>query len=176
MTTPAIMWILFAAELILIFTSRLWSRKRPINSILFMAFAFITGITIVPILALSLAEFGPEIIMKALLATTLTFGGTAIFGWTTQRNLSGLRGFLWVSLIGMIVVSIIGIFIPWGNNFEMIFSGFGVIVFSAFTMYDIQRIKTFPQMHPIEGALMLYLDIFNMFIYILRLMGALSRD
>ncbi len=173
---PALMWVLFAVELGLIFTSRWWSERKPLNYVLFMAFAFITGVTIVPILALFLVEFGPEIIMKALLATTFMFAGTAIFGWTTKKNLSGLSGFLWVSLIGMIVVSIVGIFIPWGNTFEMIFAGFGVILFSAFTMYDIQKLKTHPQMHPMEAALSLYLDIFNLFLFILRLMGAASRD
>jgi len=82
-----------------------------------------------------------------------------------------------ISLIGMIVVSIIGIFIPWGNNFEMLFSGFGVILFSGYTMYDIQQIrKNQGMMNPMDAALRLYLDIFNLFIFILRLMGAVSRD
>lgn len=176
LANPAFMWILFALELGLVFTSRLWAEKRPLNYVLFMTFAFITGVTIVPLLALFLVEFGAEIIIKALLATTFMFAGTAIFGWTTKKNLSGLGGFLWISLIGMIIISVIGIFVPWGNTFEMIFAGFGVILFSAYTMYDIQRLKRFPGMSPMEAALGLYLDIFNLFIFILRLMGAASRD
>lgn len=177
LANPAVMWILFAVELLLIFTSRLWSTKRPINYLLFVTFAFITGVTIVPLLALTIAEFrGVDLIVKALLATTLMFAGTAIFGWTTKKNLSGLSGFLWISLIGMIVVSIIGIFVPWSNTFEMFFAGFGVIVFSAYTMYDIQMMKNFPRDRAMDAALMLYLDIFNLFIFILRLMGAVSRD
>lgn len=173
---PISMYILFAVELGIIFTARLWSRKRPLNYALFMAFAFITGVTIVPLLALFLAEFGPAIIVKALLATTFMFGATAIFGWVTKKNLSGLSGFLWAGLIGMIVVSVIGIFVPWGNTFEMVFAGIGVVLFSAFTMYDIQRIKMSSGVSPMEAALSLYLDLFNLFIYILRLMGAVSRD
>lgn len=176
LANPMLMWALFALELGLVFTARWWSERRPINYVLFMAFAFITGVTIVPLLALFLVEFGPTIIVKALLATTLMFAGTAIFGWTTKKNLSGLRGFLWIGLIGMIVVSLIGIFVPWSNTFEMVFAGFGVILFSAYTMYDIQKIKSFPGMSPMEAALGLYLDIFNLFIFILRLMGAASRD
>lgn len=176
LANPIMMWVLFAIELGLIFTARLWAEKRPLNYLLFIAFAFITGVTIVPLLALFLVEFGPGIIVKALLATTLMFAGTAVFGWVTKKNLSGLSGFLWIGLIGMIVVSIIGIFVPWGNTFEMLFAGFGVILFSAYTMYDIQRLKHMPGMSPMEGALQLYLDIFNLFIFILRLMGAVSRD
>jgi len=167
---------LFAVELILVLTSRFWSRRKPINYLLFAAFAFITGLTIVPILAGIILEYGgPGLIIKALLATTLMFTATAVFGWVTNRNLSGLRGFLWISLIGMIVVSVIGIFVPWSNTFEMLFSGFGVIVFSGYTMYDIQRIKVMPDSSPIDAALMLFLDIFNLFIYILRFMSASRR-
>ncbi len=173
---PISMYVLFAVELIIIFTSRLWAEKRPLNYLLFIAFSFITGVTIVPLLALFLVEFGPAIIIKALLATTCTFAATAIFGWVTKKNLSGMSGFLWAGLLGMIVVSVIGIFVPWGNTFEMVFAGIGVVLFSAFTMYDIQRIKMMQGMSPMEAALNLYLDLFNLFIYILRLMGAVSRD
>lgn len=176
LANPVLMYVLFAVELILIFTSRMWSAKKPLNYVLFFTFAFITGVTLVPLLALFLVEFGAGIIIKALLATTLMFGGTAVFGWTTKKNLAGLGGFLWVSLIGLIIVSVIGIFVPWGNTFEMLFSGFGVIIFGAYTMYDIQKLKRFPQLHPMDAALHLYLDIFNLFIFILRLMGAISRD
>jgi len=173
----SVIWILFAMELVLIFTARIWSTRKPINYLLFATFAFVTGITLVPLLASVLLEFGgPDIIIKALGATTLMFTATAVFGWVTHRNLSGLSGFLWVSLIGMIIVSLIGIFIPWNNSFEMIFSGFGVIVFGAFTMYDIQKLKLFPQDRALDAALMLYLDIFNLFIYILRLMSAGRRN
>lgn len=174
---PMLMWVLFALELILVFTARMWSTKKPINYLLFAAFAFITGVTLVPLLASVILEFGgPDVIIKALTITTLMFTGTALFGWTTHRNLSGLGGFLFIALIGMIIVSLVGIFIPWNNNFEIIFSGIGVIVFSAYTMYDIQRMKMFPSDRAMDAALMLYLDIFNLFIFILRLISGTSRD
>jgi FtsH-binding integral membrane protein len=173
----AVVWILFAIELVLILTARIWSTKKPINYVLFAAFAFVTGVTLVPLLASVILEFGgPDIIIKALLATTLMFGGTAVFGWVTHRNLSGFSGFLWTGLIGMIIVSVIGIFVPWNNTFEMVFSGIGVILFGAYTMYDIQRLKMYPQDRAIDAALMLYLDIFNLFVYILRLMSAGRRN
>lgn len=174
--SPAIMYVLFAVELILVISARAWSTKRPINYVLFSAFAFITGVTIVPLLAGVIMEFGgPDIIIKALLATTLMFGGTAIFGWVTHRDLNGLGGFLFMALIGMIIVSLIGIFIPWNNTFEMVFAGFGVVVFGGYTMYDFQRLKTLPQDRALDAAMNLYLDIFNMFVYILRLMSGAGR-
>lgn len=174
--TPALMWVIIAAELALVLTSRWWSTKRPINYFLFALFTFITGVTIVPLLASIIYTYGgPDLIIKALVATTLMFGGTAIFGWVTKMDLSGMRGFLTLSIIGMIIVAVVGIFVPWSSTFEMIFAGFGIIIFSAYTMYDIQKLKTHPQDRALDAALNLYLDIFNLFIYILRLLSASRR-
>jgi modulator of FtsH protease len=175
-SNPVLIWVLFAVELILVFTARMWSTRRPVNYFLFALFAFVTGVTLVPLLASVILEFGgPDIIVKALVATTLMFTGTAIFGWVTHKNLSGLGGFLWIALIGMIIVSLIGIFIPWNNTFEIVFSGIGVLLFGAYTMYDFQRLKIFPQDRALDAALMLYIDIFNLFIFILRLISGSNR-
>jgi len=173
---PSLMWIFFAAELILVFTARWWSQTRPINYFLFALFAFLTGIAITPFLVSIIIEFGsPDLIIKALVATTLTFTAAAIIGAVSHHNFSGLRGFLTIGLIGMIIVSVIGIFMPWDNTFEMVFSGIGVLLFTGYTLYDIQRLKTFPEDRYIDAALRLYLDIFNLFLYILRLIAGVSR-
>ena len=83
---------------------------------------------------------------------------------------------MFMALIGMIITSIVGIFIPWNNTFEMIFSGIGIVVFSAYTMYDFQRLKMSSIDRPIDAAMRLYLDIFNLFIFILRLMSGSRRN
>jgi len=175
-SSPALTYGLIILELALVLTSGLWSKKEPINVILFGLFALVTGLTLVPIIAyLTLSAGGVSLLIKALAATALMFGGCAIFGATTHRNLQGLGGFLIMALIGMIIVSIIGIFIPWSNTFEMIFAGIGVIIFSAYTMYDIQRLRSYPDDMYIMAAMQLYLDIFNLFLYILRLLSAMNR-
>ena len=175
-TTPWLIWVLFGVELIIIFTSRLWSQKTPLNRVLFAAFAFITGMTIAPLIALVAASYGGvAIIMKALLATTLTFTAAAVFGWTTHFQLSGLRGFLMIGLIGLIITGVLGIFFPWGGTMELVYSGFGVLLFTGYTMYDFQKLKRYPENMYIEAALQLYLDIFNLFLFILRLMMANRR-
>ncbi len=178
MSYPVLMYVLFIAELAIVFTSRTWSKKIPLNRILFAVFAFITGVTIAPLIGIVVASpGGVAILTKALLATGFMFTAVAIFGWTTRFNLSGLRGFLIMGLFGMIIVGVIGIFLPWSNMFELVFSGAGVLLFSGFTMYDFQKLKEFPEDRYIDAALMLYLDIFNLFLYILRFITALSgRD
>ena len=174
--TPSLMWVVFILQLALVFTAKYWSTKHPINRLLFVAFAFISGVTLAPLLTIVAASpDGVGIITKALLATTLMFGATAVFGWTTKMNLASLGGFLMISLIGLIVVGIIGIFIPWSNTMEMIYSGAGVLIFSGFVVYDVNKLKYYPEDRYIDAALNLYLDIFNLFIFILRLILA-RRD
>ncbi|MFA5854934.1 MAG: Bax inhibitor-1/YccA family protein [Candidatus Gracilibacteria bacterium] len=167
---------IFAVELVLILTSRLWSKIEPLNYILFSAFAFISGLTLVPLIASFAHEFnGFGIIYRALFTTTATFLGAGLFGYTTKKSLSSWRGFLITALIGMLIVGIAGIFLPWGNGMEMLYSGFGVLLFTAYAAYDINRLKDYPKGEYINAAIQLYLDIFNLFIFILRLTGAVSR-
>jgi len=177
LSAPGLIWIVYIAELVLIFTSRMWSRRAPLNRVLFAAFAFLSGLTVGPLIfSLTASAAGAAILTKALGATGAMFAATAIIGYTTQRDLSGMRGFLLTSLIGLIIVGVIGIFIPWSNTMELVYSGFGVLVFSAFTAYDFQRLKHYPQDAYIDAALNLYLDIFNLFLMLLRLLTGLSRN
>lgn len=173
---PALMWGALILELVIVFTSRWWSTKSPINKLLFAAFTFLTGVTAAPLIGIVAASpGGVAVLTKALLATGFMFTATALVGWTTKINLSGMRGFLIIGLIGMIIVGILGIFIPWSSTAEMLYSGIGVLLFSGFIMYDFQKIKHYPQDRYIDAALNLYLDIFNLFLYILRFINA-SRD
>ncbi len=175
---PWVTFTLYAVELGIIFTAKYWAQKRPINRVLFAVFTFISGVTIAPLISIVMATpEGTAILMKALFATAFMFIATAMIGWNTKKDLSGMGKFLMMSLIGMIVVAVIGIFVPWGNTFEMIYSGIGVLLFAGFTAYDMQKLKHYPQDRYIEAAINLYLDIFNLFLFILRFMLALAgRD
>lgn len=172
---PGLMYLVFGAELILIFTSQLWKNIKGWGNILFAFFTFLSGLSIAPLLAFAESQHGAVLVYKALAATGTTFIAAGLIGWKTELNLMGLRGFLTFSLIGMIIVSIIGIFIPWSSTFEMIFSGLGVILFSGYVMVDFQRIK-YREGHPMDAALQIYLDIFNLFTFILRLMISMRRN
>ncbi len=174
---PATLYVLLGAELLLVFTSTWWARKEPLNYALFSIFTFLSGLTLVPILLSFAAEFqGYDIIYSALFSSTATFLGAGLYGYTTQRSLASFSGFLMMALIGLIIVSIGGIFFPWGNTTEMIVSGFGVLVFAGYAAMDFNRLKAYPEDHYIHAAMALYLDFFNLFVYILRLIAALSRD
>ncbi len=177
LANPAFMFVFFIGELALILTSRLWSKREPLNYLLFSLFTFASGVTVVPLIASFAAEFGGfDIIYRALFATTATFLAMALVGTRIKTPLLGLSGFLTMGLIGLLVVSILGIFFPWGNTGEMVFSGLGVGLFALYTMVDLNRMAYYPEDQYIHAAMQLYLDIFNLFIFVLRLTGAVSRD
>lgn len=171
-TTPGLMWAVFIGEIALILTSGMWSKKEPLNYFIFALFAILTGVSITPLLLYVAMTGGIGVIIKALLATFLTFTAAGLIGWKTEKSLANWRGFLFVSLLGLVIVQIVGIFIPWGSTFEMIYSSIGVIIFGAYTIYDFNRLKTFPEDQYVRAAMHIYLDIFNLFIFILRLMSS----
>ncbi len=174
---PLFMYLLFGLELLLIFTSGAWHKKEPLNKILFALFTFSSGLTIVPLLASFASEFGGfAIIYNALFSTTAMFLVMGAIGWTSKRSFTGLSGFLFMALIGLLIISLIGIFIPWGNTGEILVSGAGVLIFAAYAMVDMNRLKQYGDEQYVLAAMQLYLDIFNLFIFVLRLSGALSRD
>jgi len=170
------MWLIFIAEIALIFTSSRWSQlKRPTNILLFCLFAFLSGITLYPLLLVAINVGGTAIVFKALIATASMTFAAGLYAKNTERDLSGMGGFLTMGVIGLIVVGILQMF--WfSNTVEMFASGFGVLLFSGFIAYDIQTIQRYPENRAIEASLALYLSIFNLFVSVLRLLISLNRD
>ncbi len=177
LVTPGLMMGIFIAEIILIFSSGWWSKKEPLGYFLFSLFAFLSGLTLVPLLLNVAAEFGSfDLIYRALFATTAMFFGMGVIGYKMEKPILGLSGFLTMALIGMLITGLLGIFFPWGNTGEMLYSGFGIVLFAAYAMVDVQRLKMSQQGSPMMAAMNLYLDIVNLFIFVLRFLSARSRD
>ena len=112
-------------------------------------------------------------------ATAASFASLSLYGYTTKRDLSGMGTFLLMGLVGLIVASVVNIF--WMNDtFSLVIAAIGVLVFAGLTAYDTQKIKSFYfQIQgtdflgkaAIMGALNLYLDFINMFLFLLRFLG-----
>ena len=121
-------------------------------------------------------------IAKTFFITAGTFGAMSIFGYTTSQDLTKWGSFLIMALIGLIVVSVVNIFAH-STTLEWIISGAGVLIFIGLTAWDTQQVKRMAAMAPAEstgrlatiGALSLYLDFINLFLYLLRFFGS-SRD
>lgn len=141
---------------------------------LFAVYAGLNGITFAFVL---LAYTGASI-ASTFLTTSAMFGALALYGSVTKRNLAGVGQFAVMGLIGVVIASIVGIF--WQNSmFQFILSVCGVVVFTALTAWDAQKLKAMALALPdgklgsyaIVGALSLYLDFINLFLFMLRLFG-----
>lgn len=148
-------------------------------TVLFFVYAGLNGVTLsVIFLAYELGS-----VAKVFFITTATFGAMSVVGYTTKRDLSGLGSFLFMGLIGLIIAGIINA-IWYSSEAELVISFIGVLIFVGLTAYDTQKIKRLAAAceeggadaevvgkSSIIGALQLYLDFINLFLYLLRLMG-----
>lgn len=142
----------------------------------FWAFASLMGLS----LSYVFAVYTATSIAKVFFITASTFGAMSIYGYTTKKDLSGFGNFLIMGLIGIIIASLVNIFLK-SSGLSFAISILGVLIFTGLTAYDTQRIKQVYFMHggsgqtagklAIMGALNLYLDFINLFIMLLKLLG-----
>jgi uncharacterized protein len=144
----------------------------------FWAFAAVMGLSMSSIF---LVYTGTSI-AQTFFATAAAFAGLSLYGYTTKKDLSGMGSFLIMGVIGLLVASIINIFLQSGT-FALVISALGVLIFAGLTAYDTQRIKSMYAYVAgtdmvgktvVMGALSLYLDFINMFQFLLSFLG--DRD
>ncbi|OGJ57584.1 hypothetical protein A3H22_00945 [Candidatus Peribacteria bacterium RIFCSPLOWO2_12_FULL_55_15] len=173
---------LLIAELAIVFTARWWISKTPLNYLLFAFFPLLSGITVTPYLLSVLAGYvnGGAILLNALVATGFMSAAAAVFGRRIAGNLLHFSGILFLGVIGLLIMGVLQIFFPLLRTgvFELFISGGGILIFAIFLAVDLQRVAAQSRVraNPIILALSLYLDIFNLFLYILRFMIALSGE
>jgi hypothetical protein len=132
-------------------------------------------------IGLIVAGYTGASVATAFLSASATFGAAAIYGSVTKRSLAGLGGILFMGLIGLIVASVLNVFLA-SDGLSWIISIVGVVIFTALTAYDVQRIQNGDlaiatgsmEKAAVIGALHLYLDFINLFLFMLRLFG--GRD
>lgn len=146
---------------------------------LFLAYTALTGVTF----AVILMAFTKESIMMTFVITAGSFAGLSLFGYVTRRDLSPIGRFCVMGLWGLIIVSLIAMFVPSmrTHSMQLVYGVIGVIVFSGLTAYDTQKIKSIYLQHQMDekaeaksaimGALTLYLDFINLFLSLLYLFG-----
>jgi uncharacterized protein len=144
----------------------------------FYVFAAAMGLSI----SFIFAAYTGTSIAHTFLVTAIAFGGLSLYGYTTKRDLSGMGTFLMMGLIGLIVASIVNIFLA-SSALAFAVSVIGVLIFAGLTAYDTQSIKNEYIEHAVHGdqewlgksaimgALRLYLDFINMFMFLLQFLG-----
>lgn len=174
------MWVLIVAELGLVFgiSGAINKLSSSTATLLFFLFAVVNGFMLFPIFF----AYSPTAIAKTFFITAAVFGAMSIYGYFTSSDLSKFGTFLFMALIGLIIASLINIFLH-SSTLDWIISFAGVIIFVGLTAWDTQQVKTMAQYAPNEmvgklatiGALSLYLDFINLFLYLLRFFGG-NRD
>ncbi|MDE6535568.1 MAG: Bax inhibitor-1/YccA family protein [Muribaculaceae bacterium] len=179
-THSFVYWGLFIAEIAIVFflSARISKMSSSSAAALFYLFAVINGLALSTIF---LVYTGASL-AKTFFITAGTFGGMTVFGYTTKQDLSKIGSLLYMALWGLIIAIVVNWFMH-SSTLDWIISIAGVIIFVGLTAWDTQQIKTMAEQLPASsaghlatlGALSLYLDFINLFIYLLRIFGG-SRD
>ena len=170
-------WVIMLAPLgfILVLSFGINKLSASATQALFWAFAAVMGASLSWIF---LAYTGASIV-RVFFITTATFGAMSIYGYTTKRDLTGMGTFMFMGLIGIIIASIVNMFLA-SSALDFAISVIGVLVFVGLTAYDTQKIRNMyfeADSHEVAtkkavmGALTLYLDFINLMVMLLRLFG-----
>jgi FtsH-binding integral membrane protein len=173
-------WVIMFAPLAMVFAfgALLNRMSAAAAQVFFYAFAAVMGLS----LAWIFKVFTGVSIAQTFLITAIAFAGLSLYGYVTKRDLSGLGTFLMMGLIGLIVASVVNIFLA-SSALAFAISVIGVLIFAGLTAYDTQNIKNTYIQHAqamdqewlgkaaIMGALNLYLDFINLFMFLLQFMG-----
>jgi len=170
-------WVVMLAPIgfVIFLSARLHAIKPATAQLLFWIYAGLMGLSLSYIF---LAYTGASI-SRVFFITAATFAGMSLYGYTTKRDLSGFGSFLMMGLIGIIIASVVNIFLA-SSALHFVISVVGVLLFTGLTAYDTQAIKSIyreadsgatQEKKAIMGALRLYLDFINLFIMLLSLFG-----
>lgn len=173
MTHPGFTILLIVAQFGCVIALAGWARRMSYSAaiITFLTYAALTGLTFSSIFLV----YTTASIFKVFLVTTLMYGATSLYGYTTSRDLSGFGSFLFMSLIGIIIGSLLNFWLA-SPLIEWMVTYGGIVVFAGLAAYDHQKLKYYamsggPESLAITGALSLYLDFINLFLMLLRVMG-----
>lgn len=172
-------WVVMFAPLAVVFAFGAMLHKMSANTAraVFLGYSALMGLSI----SFIFAAYTGISIAQTFLVTAIAFAGLSLYGYTTKRNLSAMGSFLMMGLIGLIVASIVNIFLA-SSAMAFAISVIGVLIFAGLTAYDTQNIKnTYLQLAQTDqeflgkaailGALQLYLDFLNMFMFLLQFLG-----
>jgi FtsH-binding integral membrane protein len=170
-------WVVFLAPLGMVFymSAAMRNMKLRTAQTMFYVFSALMGISLASILWV----YTGASVARVFFITAGAFAGLSLYGYTTKRDLSPIGAFLVMGVIGLLLAMIVNVFLQ-SQGFELLISIGGVLLFAGLTAYDTQRIKSMymvsdghevAQKKSIFGALTLYLDFINMFLFLLRLMG-----
>src|SRR6478736_2530468 len=175
--TSPLKWVVIFAPLALVFflSFRINSMSVSAAQTTFAVYAALVGLSLSSIFLI----YTGQSVVQTFFVTAASFGALSLYGYTTKKDLSGMGSFLIMGLFGVIIASIVNIFLA-SSAMQFAISVIGVLIFAGLTAYDTQRIKemyyaaddsSVSGRKAIMGALTLYLDFINLFMFLLQFMG-----
>jgi hypothetical protein len=170
-------WVIMLAPLALVFflSFRIQSMSLSAANATFWGYAALLGVSLSSIFLV----FTGQSIVQTFFVTAAAFGSLSLYGYTTKRDLTGMGSFLFMGVIGLLIASVVNIFLQ-SSAMQFAISAIGVLVFAGLTAYDTQDIKNMYYeaddadsmgKKALMGALRLYLDFINMFTFLLQFLG-----
>ena len=170
-------WFIFGAELLVLFFGLSMSRGKPgLNLAMLFLFTFLTGVSLVPLLASLIGAGNGAVIGNAFLMTSVLFGALSLFAINSKTDYSSWGKPLFITLIVVIIASLVNVFILQSPMMHVIITAGILLLFSFFTIYDTQNIANGAYDSPVDAAVSLYLDFLNMFTALLQLLGIFGGD
>jgi len=170
-------WFIFGAELLVLFFGLSFSKNKPgLNLAMLFLFTFLTGVSLVPLLASLIGVGNGMMIGNAFLMTSVLFGALSLFAINSQSDFSSWGKPLFITLIIIVIASLINYFLLHSPIMHIVITAGILLLFSLFTIYDTQNIANGAYDSEVDAAVSLYLDFLNMFTAILQLLGILGDD
>ena len=170
-------WIIFGGELLVLFFGLSMSRGKPrLNLAMLFIFTFLTGVSLVPLLASLIGMGSGAVIGNAFLMTAVLFGALSLFAINSKSDYSSWDKPLFITLIVVIIASLVNYFLLHSPMMHIIITAGVLLLFSFFTIYDTQNIANGAYDSPVDAAVSLYLDFLNMFTALLQLLGIFGND
>ncbi|MGO4184156.1 Bax inhibitor-1 family protein [Paenibacillus sp. TAF43_2] len=169
---------LFIVEIGLIIAIMFLRKSTAIGYSLMYVFMIVSGATLQFSLSYYIASMGTSIVIQTVAVAVLVYAGLAIYATYSKEDFRFLGGFLFASLIGLIVIGLMQFIFPFGGMMETIYAGFGLLIFIGYTLYDFSRMskegfedKDIPLM-----IVNIYLDLVNIILFALRFVKSLLDD
>ena len=167
------MMLFFILQIALIFFASFAARKPGLNMVALFSFTTVSGLTLGPLLY----QVGPSIAAEAFALTAITFAGLSMYVVYSKKDFSFMSGFLMIGLIVLVVGGLLNMFFIQSGMMHFVMSGASVLLFSGFILYDTSNIlRYYGTDEHVSATLALYLDVLNLFIALLSILGIMGRE
>ncbi|WP_138751289.1 Bax inhibitor-1/YccA family protein [Paenibacillus sinopodophylli] len=175
---PAARIPLFILELVLIISIMFLRKSKAIGYSLMYAFMAVSGATLQFAIGYYISTIGTAVVLETVGVAILVYAGLAIYATYSKEDFRFLGGFLFASLIGLVVLGLIQFFVPFVGVMETVYAGFGLLIFIGYTLYDFSRMSKegFDDSDIPLMVVNIYLDLVNIILFALRFVKSLLDD